>query len=242
MQGLGYRPDTPDSRDHKFQSLGIKATLPIQFDLSNLVEEVLNQSSLGSCVINAIAQGRRIAILHHTGNYTQVFSRLFGYWHARNQHGEANKDNGTYIRIAIKVLNKLGHPPEKVWPYSTEKFKEKPPPVVAMTAIDNRKTRYHRIEGSDRLFDVKQAIYNHRPVVFGTDVGKSLISYQGGILDIPTDYLGGHAMLILGWDDSLKSFLVLNSWGEAWGEKGYCWLTYKYIQWTKTRDLWSISI
>ncbi|HOA06363.1 MAG TPA: C1 family peptidase, partial [Spirochaetota bacterium] len=39
-------------------------------------------------------------------------------------------------------------------------------------------------------------------------------------------YDTNHAIVIVGWDDSKKSFLIKNSWGEDWGEKGYMWIEY----------------
>ncbi|MEZ4739201.1 MAG: C1 family peptidase [Flavobacteriales bacterium] len=37
---------------------------------------------------------------------------------------------------------------------------------------------------------------------------------------------GSHAMLAVGYDDADSSFLIMNSWGTAWGEGGYCRLRY----------------
>jgi len=39
---------------------------------------------------------------------------------------------------------------------------------------------------------------------------------------------GGHAILIIGWDDAHDRFLIRNSWGAHWGEQGYGTLPYAY--------------
>jgi hypothetical protein len=38
--------------------------------------------------------------------------------------------------------------------------------------------------------------------------------------------LGGHAMLVVGYDDARGAFKVINSWGQGWGEAGYGWISY----------------
>lgn len=55
----------------------------------------------------------------------------------------------------------------------------------------------------------------------------------------PTGKGGGHAVLLVGWDDEYPSgnfnhdpgsdgaWLVKNSWGDSWGDKGFFWISYK---------------
>ena len=43
-----------------------------------------------------------------------------------------------------------------------------------------------------------------------------------------------HAVAIIGWDDSIQCWLIKNSWGTDWGQKGYFTLPYEYL---KSRDL-----
>lgn len=49
-------------------------------------------------------------------------------------------------------------------------------------------------------------------------------------------YEGGHAVTIVGYDDTKQTpdgqgaFLLVNSWGKDWGDKGYFWLTYQAAQ------------
>lgn len=40
---------------------------------------------------------------------------------------------------------------------------------------------------------------------------------------------GGHAMLMVGYDDTKKAFRVKNSWGTGWGDKGYSWFSYDFV-------------
>ena len=41
--------------------------------------------------------------------------------------------------------------------------------------------------------------------------------------------VGGHAVLIVGWDDAEECFIVKNSWGENWGENGYFRIAYSQV-------------
>ncbi len=35
-----------------------------------------------------------------------------------------------------------------------------------------------------------------------------------------------HALCVVGYDDDSRSFLLMNSWGKKWGNRGYCWIPY----------------
>jgi hypothetical protein len=60
---------------------------------------------------------------------------------------------------------------------------------------------------------------------------------SGGVLDVvldedgdPVGAHGGHAMLIVGYDLAKKHFVVRNSWGDDWGDGGYCYVTADYLK------------
>lgn len=38
---------------------------------------------------------------------------------------------------------------------------------------------------------------------------------------------GGHALVVVGYDDRKEAFRSMNSWGKNWGDDGYIWVKYK---------------
>lgn len=40
---------------------------------------------------------------------------------------------------------------------------------------------------------------------------------------------GGHALTCVGYDDMKQHFIVLNSWGDVWGDKGYGYIPYSFV-------------
>lgn len=65
--------------------------------------------------------------------------------------------------------------------------------------------------------DFKKALANGHPILTGARVGapmcdRNYIFKTGGTR-------GGHAFLIIGYNDSEECFIALNSWGENWGYK-----------------------
>jgi C1A family cysteine protease len=41
---------------------------------------------------------------------------------------------------------------------------------------------------------------------------------------------GGHCVLIVGYDQTKKWFICRNSWGVNWGDKGYFYLPYEFVE------------
>ena len=81
-------------------------------------------------------------------------------------------------------------------------------------------------KGSRDLEAVKSALAKG-PLVTTMHVYEDFVSYSSGIYKHVTGkFLGGHAISIVGYDDSERAFIVRNSWGEDWGEKGYFRVSY----------------
>jgi len=85
------------------------------------------------------------------------------------------------------------------------------------------------------------------PFVFGFTVYESFMSQavaQSGEVSMPTTgerLEGGHAVLAVGYDDSPRTFIVRNSWRAGWGDKGYFYMPYAYLQDNNLADdFWTV--
>ena len=66
--------------------------------------------------------------------------------------------------------------------------------------------------------------------------------YTGGVYryheKTSGEYVSGHCVCIVGYDDAKKCWIAKNSWGKGWGEKGYGWLPYDYVTEGLADDWW----
>jgi cathepsin L len=78
--------------------------------------------------------------------------------------------------------------------------------------------------------EMKAALCKYGPIAASVKVTEHFQAYTGGVFDEFASVNGpkdiNHAITIAGWDDSKKAYLLKNSWGTDWGEKGYMWIQY----------------
>jgi C1A family cysteine protease len=99
------------------------------------------------------------------------------------------------------------------------------------------------------LLAMKQSLTAGHPFVVGIAVYDSFESDAvalTGIVPMPNtkteSLLGGHAVLVVGYDDAHQWFIVRNSWGTSWGAQGYFYLPYAYLTNSNlSSDLWNMT-
>ena len=98
------------------------------------------------------------------------------------------------------------------------------------------------------LSQFKACLKNGYPFVFGFAVLSSFQTAEvarTGKMVMPQandQQLGGHAVTAVGYDDFKECFIVRNSWGEGWGDKGYFYMPYQYISHPMlAQDFWAIN-
>lgn len=227
---LNLQPDQKDKRDFKVRTMLKAADLPKQTDLRAFDTEIKNQANLGACT--GFAFGSAYETMRHVMSNNVKYnqgdewnvSELFIYYNERDLMGTINRDTGAYMRDGCKALYKWGASLELFWPYVVSKFREKPGWMSYFAG------RWTRIKGYYRCFnnnDIKLALSKGMPVVFGMQVYSNYFSYRGNVYkNKGGSYAGGHAQVLVGYDDAKNAFLVRNSWGKNWGERGYCWIDY----------------
>lgn len=100
------------------------------------------------------------------------------------------------------------------------------------TSTGRRKIDHYAMIGSPEV--LKQALIVNGPCIGG------LMTYNTGD-DFWNKYagdqaLGGHAISIVGYDE--KGFIIRNSWGTSYGDKGY--MTIPYSDFDKILECWTI--
>jgi C1A family cysteine protease len=241
----GWRPDLPDHRDYAYKMPRARK-LPKNVDLRPRFVLPFDQGNLGSCTGEAI-EGV-LSFERHEAKPKTVFagSPLFIYYNERAMEGTINVDAGAYIRNGIKSVVNTGVCSITLWPYNIQKFAAKPPKPCFDDAKKHKALSYARMDQELDMF--RASLADGNPIVFGFSVYTAFESAQvakTGILKMPgpkEKLLGGHAVVIVGYDDDLQCFIIRNSWGVKWGLKGYFLMPYKYVlDPDLADDFWSIT-
>lgn len=74
--------------------------------------------------------------------------------------------------------------------------------------------------------ELKTALVRHGPLAMPIYYDDCLAAYRGGVFNEKDSGPINHVVLLVGWDDKKGAWLIKNSWGEKWGEKGYGWIKY----------------
>jgi C1A family cysteine protease len=231
----GWVPDVPDHRDLAYSApMHAMTALPPSVDLRpQCPKTVYDQGQLGSCTGNAIAGAHEFDQMKQGFPSPFTPSRLFIYYNERVMEGTVNSDAGAQIRDGIKSIGHLGVCPETMWPYNISKFTVKPGATCFTEALKHCAVRYYRVPRT--LTQMKGCLSEGFPFVFGFSVYESFESpavAKTGIVPMPgtnETLLGGHAVLAVGYNDAQHRFIVRNSWGPAWGMKGYFTMPYAYL-------------
>jgi hypothetical protein len=242
----GWKKDTPNSTD-EFHNFIVTTTLDnIKLvDLRSTCPAVYNQDKLGSCTANAIAAAYEYDEIKQNEKDVFIPSRLFIYYNERKIEGSVDTDSGAEIRDGIKSISIDGVCSEDMWKYDITKFTECPTQECYDDAKNHKSIEYKRVVQS--LEQLKQCLIEGFPFVFGFNVYSSFETQEvaeSGVMPMPKEdeeLLGGHAVCAVGFDDNKRVFIVRNSWGDSWGDKGYFYMPYAFITNTsQCSDFWTV--
>jgi C1A family cysteine protease len=237
-----------------------RSELPVAIDLREWCSPIEDQGELGSCTAHAGVGVVEYFEKRAFGKHIDA-SRLFLYKVTRNLMNMTG-DTGAFLRTTMEALVLFGVPPEEYCSYAIADFDKEPNAFLYAFAQNYQTISYYRLDPPgiprDELLNrIKTFLAAGLPSLFGFTVYSSIeqAAVTGKIpYPIPREKaLGGHAMVAIGYDDKMKikntypeaqettgAMLIRNSWGTAWGEKGYGWLPYAYVSKGLAIDWWSL--
>lgn len=225
---LGDIPLPPEiyKKHIKFSTLDKLESLPVSYDARNdgIVTSAKNQGACGSCWAFASVG----ALESHLLKAYQVGPENLSEQQqvSCNTVGMYGCDGGN--STAIRYWESKGPVDESYFPYTaseTTACKEE-----EGAQLDYRVTDWHTVASGD----FKNSLYTYGPSYWRYDVHNDFYTYwNSGQLDQvyvnnADDFQGGHAVLLIGWDDSKGAYLCKNSWGENSGpnDDGTFWIAY----------------
>lgn len=250
---LCWRPDIPDFRDLAPESREILSLLPNgrlpEHELpvaANLSEYLLSYSSslaVSSCPSSVVCTKLVEYFVYRCSGKVQPLSAQF----VTHSAALFERSGCPGIRSNLKAIRKFGIPPNSI---DESRFGTFSDSLLFGITEELRATFYFRIGSQDcgesTTRELKSWIARGFPIACGFSVPSSL-EYDGEIDYRPTfdSIQGGHAALLIGFDDkylaaSRGAFRVFCPWGNDWGDQGFGWLPYSYVDHNMALDFWTI--
>lgn len=209
-------------------------------DLRNRQPPIKSQGPRGTCVAFA-------ATAAHEWLWADGLdlSEEYLFWAAKQRDGTPQA-NATTLTAAAEALSALGQPEENIWPYDPSRdhlaITYQPPDGADAAA------RSHRATGGGHVAPTAETLRaalraGQLPVLVVELYDPWFLVGPDGRIAMPTQgatQRGGHAVLVVGYDDGTDDFIVRNSWGPGWAAAGYGYLPYPYVA-AHARDAWLLA-
>lgn len=209
--------------------------LPLVVELGHL-PPVYDQGAVGSCTAHALCGA--VEIVSATSGYAPPDrpDRVDLYFEERARIGRISTDDGALIADGVEALRRgwrssPGCPTtwSDDWTMAPDPLRADAPRLVSAAPLEITTEA------------IAWEIASGRPVVVGLDVTAQWESLAGGTLDAPEGTsVGGHAVVLVGYDAPARRWLVRNSWGESWGDGGYAWAPWSWTDLSRCGEAWAI--
>lgn len=198
----------------------MREPLPAKFSWKDKATPIKDQGSVcGSCwAFSASATMADVIALHGKGMID------FSEQYLVSCVKESDGCDGGWYSDAFVVIKKDGHVLEKDFPYKAQDLRC-PASLPHVYKIAGLKQLPFAVASPATI---KQIVYTYGPVSVGLSAVGAFGRYKSGIYNEGSWGQINHAVNIVGWDETVKPahWIIRNSWGERWGEKGFGRIAY----------------
>jgi hypothetical protein len=230
------------------------------FTNNNINIPVYDQYTTNTCVANSISTSLAYLLkLDNPKNSIELPSRVFIYLMGKKIDYRTDLCLASNVGLrSLTVLNYLNFykiPTEEELPFPVPAPVSDSgsdagdygslcitPPESLIKYDNNRKLIFQPfdivVQPADRINKIKDALFKNRILLITFRVFTSFFdkwNNNNGRFVLPTageTFYGGHAMVIIGYNDSDQTLTVRNSWGNT-GDNGNGYLPYEYVTTTK---------
>src|SRR5215831_14765729 len=226
--------------DHATASGAVAAApqIPASKDLRASWWAVGNQGTTGSCVGWATADGllRWHFVQSKRIKTSELLSTRF-IWMAAKETDELTtqpttfiEPDGTSLKAALDIARTYGSVRDSVLPFASGKLYQGDDKTFYALAAQLKINSYFNL--GLQLQDWRAWIANNGPILSRLDVDATWDNAKAtkGNLDVydPNTKRGGHCIALVGY--TADRFIVRNSWGTTWGDKGFGYASVSYAQ------------
>ena len=210
--------------------------LPLKVDLEKFCPPPGNQGEMNSCVGYAVGYGAMTIQRAIKGNWTdkdkileEANSALFIYNQIEKRHCNENIE----LHDAMELIESQGNCLFNN--FDNGDCNKQPTETDRQQALQYLPYSYYTLflsveEPAKKILQVKKALAKNKAVIVGMELQRNFFeltkgkSWHSNIGD--TSLVGGHAMVVVGYNQFKRAFRVLNSWGKDWGDNGFIWIDF----------------
>lgn len=209
-------------------------TPPVSYDwrqpdgaAANYVTPVKNQGNCGSCWAFATTAALESQVLLSNNGAASTLNLSEQLLISCSSAGNCG---GGFVGTASDYIRNMGLPAEFCYPYTAANG------ACATACADWTNNAYHILgwhwvaTSAPTVEGLKNALVTYGPLVTGMGVYSDFYYYSSGVYSHTSGtYQGGHAILLVGYDDAGQYFTAKNSWGTGWGEAGFFRIAYNQL-------------